>query len=212
MDDCSSEIRTRRRIEPMSGLIGLATIAALLGTAWLRFGPSSSPEPRAAVVGAEAPRLRLRDLNTSEPLVLVGLQRKVLWVVFWSAAAPGGRSCLPELQAVWGRLRAHRRFAFVTAAVEAEEPERVRRAVDEAGVELPVYLASHETQRQFGAGSGDPPLHVLIDADGRIVTLARGGDRPTIQRIAGQIQTLLDEIRPLEDARFALALAPGLSR
>src|SRR5437868_6864296 len=99
----------RRGIEAMSGLMSVVTVAALIGAAWLRFGPSSSPEPPA--VGAEAPPLRLLDLETSDPLVLVGLHGKVVRVVFWSAEAPSGRSCLSELAAAWQGLRPRRRFA-----------------------------------------------------------------------------------------------------
>src|SRR5438093_3405237 len=110
-------IETRpRRIEAMSGLMSVITVAALIGAAWLRFGPSAGTEPLA--VGAEAPPLRLLDLETSDSLVLVGLHGKVVWVVFWSAASSSGRSGLPELVAAWQGLKAHQRFALVTAAVE----------------------------------------------------------------------------------------------
>ena len=108
----------------------LVTLAALVGAAWLRFGRSSATGGRRrAAVGAEAPPLRLIDLETSEPVVLVGLNSKVVWVVFWSAGAPSGRSCLAELEAATKRLRTHRRFAMVTAAVESDDPAAVRAAV-----------------------------------------------------------------------------------
>ena len=42
----------------------------------------------------------------------------------------------------------------------------------------------------------DPPLNVLIDADGRIATIARGTSPQTIERIAEQARKLLDELGP----------------
>jgi hypothetical protein len=140
-------------------------------------------------VGAEAPPLRLTDPETSEPIVLVGLRDKVVWVVFWSAASPSGRSSLAELETASRRLRMHRRFAAVAAAV--------------------VYLAGPETRRRFHAESADPPLHVLIDAGGRILAMARGGGQPTIGRIAELARRRLDEIDPLGETRFALAMPPS---
>jgi hypothetical protein len=154
-------------------------------------------------MGAEAPLLRLLDVKTSEPLVLVGLAGRVVWVVFWSAAAPSGRACLPELAAAWKGLKWHPRFALVTAAVEAGDPGSVSAVVEAGGWDLPVYLAGPETRRQFGAGSGDPPLHILIDEDGRIMVMARSASRATIERIADQARRRLDELDPLGQTRFA---------
>ena len=192
----------RRRIDAMSGLMSAITLAALIGAVWMRFGPSSRESPTVAV-GRAAPPLRLLDMETSEPLVLVGLEGKVVWVVFWSAEAASGRSCLAELAAAVKRLQAHRRFALVTAAVEAGAPAHVRAAVAAIGVDLPVYLASATTRRQFGAETADPPLHVLIDADGRVLAMAVGAGRPTLERFAAQAGRRLDELDPLGETRFA---------
>ena len=93
---------------------------------------------------------------------------------------------------------------MVAAAVEADNPDRVRAAAAASGVKLPVYLASAETRRRFGALQADPPLNVLIDA-GRPYRrrIARGTSPQTIERIAGQARTLLDELGPLDNTRFA---------
>ena len=88
--DVTSEPYPKRRIDSMGGLMMLVTLAALCGTAWLRLGRGSAPEATTAAIGVEAPPLRLIDPETSEPVVLVGLNSKVVWVVFWSAAAPSG--------------------------------------------------------------------------------------------------------------------------
>ena len=120
--DMTGEPYPKRRIDAMSGVMLLVTLAALGGAAWMRFGRSSVPEGSTADVAAVAPPLRLIDLETSEPVVLVGLNSKVVWVVFWSAGAASGQSCLTELESATKRLRTHRRFAMVMAAVESERP------------------------------------------------------------------------------------------
>jgi peroxiredoxin len=189
--DVTSEPYPKRRIDAMSALMVLVTLSALAGAAWMRFGRSGATESWSASVGAEAPPLRLLDLESSEPMVLVGLNSKVVWVVFWSARAPSGPSCLTELKAASKRLRSHRRFAMVTAAVESDDPAAVRAAMQSAGVNLPVYLAGPDTRRRFHAENADPPLHVLIDAGGRILAMARG------------------DLDPIGETRFAARVIRG---
>jgi hypothetical protein len=122
--DATAEMPSRRRINPMSALMSAVTVASLIGAAWLRFAAPPSPGSPVVTVGAPAPLLWLLDLETSDPVVMVGLKGRVVWVVFWSADAPSGRSCLPELAAAWKGLKAHQQFALVTAAVETGDPGR----------------------------------------------------------------------------------------
>ncbi len=204
--DLQSEPYPKRRVDAMSGVMMLVTLAALAGIAWLRFGRSSSPESATASVGAEAPPLRLIDLQTSEPIVLLGLNQKVAWLVFWSAGSATGRACLPELEAATRRLRMHSRFAMVPAAVEVGDPQAVRAAIRAADFKLPAYLAGPETRRRFGAENVDPPLHVLIDVGGHILAMARGDGPSAIRRIAEEAQRRLDELDPMGETRFASAI------
>ncbi len=205
--DVESEPYPKRRVDPMSGLILLITLVAIAGAAWLRFNRSSSPEVSTATVGAEAPPLRLIDPATAEPIVLTGLNDRVAWVVFWSAASPSGRSCLAELESASRRLRTHRRFAMVAAAVERDDPAKALAAAREAGFQPPIYLAGAETRRRFHAENADPPLHVLIDAGGRILAMARDDGPPTVRRIADEARRRLDEIDPHGEMRFASTIA-----
>src|SRR5947209_5634195 len=86
-----------RGFDPVAAAMAAVVVAALGGAAWLRFGPPAAPEPPAA--GKAAPALRLLDAHTSEPLVLLGLRGKVVWVTFWSAAPPHGAADLAALEA-----------------------------------------------------------------------------------------------------------------
>lgn len=201
--DEASDIPTKRRIDGITTIMVVVTVASLLGAAWLR--TRRLPEDKPPAVGTLAPPLRLLDLETSEPTVLVGLRGKVVWVVFWSADSTSGGSSLAAIEPAWSTFKAQGRFTMVAAAVEADNPGRVRAAAAASGVTLPVYLASAETRRRFGALQADPPLHMLIDADGRIATIALGTSPQTIDRIAEQARRLLDELGPLENTRFASA-------
>ncbi len=187
--------------------MAVVTVLLVGGACYLRFGRGVRVDPPA--VGTALPPLRLLDLQTSEPLLLLGQRGKVVWVVFWSAEATSGPAHLAALESVWKRFKGHRRFSLVTAAVESEHPERVRAALAAIHASLPAYLAAPETRRLF-AGSADPPLHVLVSPDGRIAALARGSGRETIQRLAAQVQGWLDELDPLGSTWFAALGRGGL--
>jgi hypothetical protein len=100
-------------------------------------------------------------------------------------------------------LEGHRRFALVTAAIESEDPAVVRAAVAASGVDLPVYLAGPETRRRYHTQTADPPLHIVIDTGGQVVTMARHAGPDTIDRIAKQVRRRLDELDPIGETRFA---------
>lgn len=206
--ELESEPYPKRRVDAMTGLMVAVTFLTLGAAAWLRFGRASSPDASTVAVGAEAPPIRLLDLETSKPIVLAGLKDKVTWLVFWSAAAPSGRSCLPELESASRRLRTHRRFAMVPAAVDLDDPAKVRASVRESQFPLPVYLAAPETRQRFHVESADPPLHVLLDTGGNIVAMARGSGERTVNRIAELARERLEEIDPDGEMRFASADRP----
>ena len=195
----------RRRPDPVTAIMMAVTATALLAAIWLK--SRGTPENEPPRVGALAPPLRLLDMETSEPLALVGQRGKVVWVVFWSATSPSPSSSLAAIERASVPLRARRRFAMVAAAVDTDQPARVRAAVAESQVKLPVYLASAENVRRYGAGAGMSPLHVLIEADGRIAAIAREAGPQTIERIADQARRLLDDLGPLDDTRFASAMS-----
>ena len=210
--EVTGEPYPKRRVDVVTAVMMAVTVAALGGAAWMRFVRSPiSPGSSTAAVGSPAPPLRLIDRETSEPVVLVGLNSKVVWAVFWSSRSPKGTgtSCLAELESATKELRAHRRLAMIAAAVESDDPAAVAKAISAGGITLPVYLASPETRRRFHAESADPPLHVLIDAGGKVLAMARGDGRPTIDRIAELARRRLDELDPFGGTRFAARSAPN---
>jgi hypothetical protein len=195
--------RPPRRFDWVSLLMGLVTILVVACAAWLRFAPSSLIEPPA--VGSALPPLRLLDLQSSEPLVLLGLKGKIIWVVFWSPDTQTGRAVLPQLEKAWRRLRSHGRFSMVAVAVDRAQSESARKAMAEIHATLPVYLATPETRRRFGVQDADPPLHLLIAERGQVAALAKGAGQETIDRLASQARARLDELDPMRNTRFASA-------
>src|SRR4051794_12125740 len=103
--------------DKVSAAMALVTTVMLAWAGWLRFGPPPAPETPA--VGTPAPALRLLDPATSEPLVLLGLRGKVVWVAFFSAGGPTGGADLTALDAVWKRFKARPGFAMAALSVEA---------------------------------------------------------------------------------------------
>jgi hypothetical protein len=199
--DEATDIWTHRRIEPSSALLLLVTATALIGAAWLRYRSDGNGD--LLTVGARVPPLQLFDLETSEPRLLVGLGGKVVWVTFWSVDSASAPSHLTALEHATKKLADHRRFMQVVVAVEVGKASRVRSVVDSNRIGLPHYLANAAVLQRFGTSSADPPFHVLIGADSRIIALARGGDDSTIARLAAMAQRRLEELDPLGRTRYA---------
>jgi hypothetical protein len=192
-------VPARRRIDPLGAVMVVITLGTLGTTAWMRLGPPrAAPTPS---VGAVAPPLRLLEPDSGEPVVLLGLHGRVVWVTFWTARSPSGRSVLTSLNRVWARFRARSKFTMVAAAVEADDPALVRAAVAEAGVDVPVFLAAPETRRAFGAG--DVPLHVVLDEGGRVAAIASGLAEGTLTRLSELVGRRLDDLEPFGGRHFA---------
>jgi hypothetical protein len=196
----TNEQSPRRRIDWISGVMAAVTVAAMVGAAWFYFVRQADEGTLA--VGARAPLLQLIDVETSEPLVLVGLRGKVVWIVFWSVGSESGPSSLPVIEREWNRLKRHRLFSMAAAAVDSEAAQ-VRALIARDHLDMPIYLASPESQRRFRAQTGDPPLNVLLDAEGTVVAIARGTAPQTIERLVRQANNLLEELDPNGRIRFA---------
>ncbi len=192
-----------RKFDPVSAFMALVATVAILWGAWMRFGPSPTPEPLAP--GAKLPPLKLIDPETNEPVLLLGLRDKVVWVTFWSATAVEARSDLNDLQSVWGRFQPHSRFAMAAVAIDADKSGAVRKLIATAKATLPVYLAAPETRKRFGADAAKLPLHILIDDTGRVAAVAQGRDGATFARLTEQAKQRLDQIDPLGSSRFVLS-------
>jgi hypothetical protein len=100
---------------------------------------------------------------------------------------------------------------MVTAAANPDQPQRVRAALAEIHAAVPAYIAGPDTLRRFGAELADPPLHLLVDGDGRIAALVQSASQDTIGRLEAQVQRWLEEIDPAGSTLFARSTAPARS-
>lgn len=197
-----------RRDRP-SVALGLITLGLVAATIWLRFGPGLWTAP--PKVGSHLPPTRFGRLEDAEPLLLLGIEGRVTWLVFLSAESADGLAVLPQLEAVWKKLSPSRRFALVAAAVDQGGPERLRAALAqyEGRGRLPLYRADRDARRVFGVDGADPPWHFLVDPEGRIAAIARGSGKEMIDRLAKQASRWLEAMEPLDEAYFASAAGPG---
>jgi hypothetical protein len=170
----------KRGPDLVNALLVMVTIIFLIGSCWIRFGTSTN-RPSLAV-GDLAPSLHLRDLN-GEPLIVLGLWGKVVWLTFWSATSREGLIVVDRLDQIWRGLDKEGGFASFSLVIDDVEPEIVRDLIATRSLRLPAYLASAETCRDYGAAAGDLPLHVVINDDGRILAITRGSDLEEIEEM-----------------------------
>lgn len=181
--------------------MALIASIAIAWTGWLRFGPPPAPEPLSP--GAKLPALQLIDPETNEPVLLLGLRNKVVWVTFWSSTVSESDSDLIDLERVWRRFKGREKFAMAAVAVDEARVGRLLELVAKSKVSLPVYLAALETRKRFGADAAKLPFHLLVDETGRVSAVAQGREGATFARLAEQARQRLDKIDPIGNSRFA---------
>jgi hypothetical protein len=130
---------------------------------------------------------------------LLGLHGRVVWLAFWATGGPTGESDRAALERVWFRLKDRPRFTLVAAT--ADTPPRLSQTASKT--RMPVYRATPETRRAFGADARHLPLHVLIDDTGRVGAVAQGMRPETLARLSKQAEAWLDALEPLGTTRFA---------
>ncbi len=187
----------KRTIDWTAAVMALATTLLLAFYAYRQFRqvPIDGPPP----VGSVAPPLALTDADTHEPAIVFGRPGHVLWVSFWS---PNDREASREAAALdrtWRRLQGRRPFAMVVTVLEADPAQNWRAAFQGTARDLPLYLARGPTRRAFGVAK--TPLHLLIDGDGRVVSVTTGG-AGALDEMARHAERLMEEIAP-SDPRFA---------
>jgi len=199
--DGSRENRPRCSVCPsVSMVIALAFLAASAWL-WLGVGERSSPP----VVGSRFPPTRLERLKDADPLLVLGLEGRVTWLVFLPIDAPGGLELLAQLEPFQRQFRSNRRFSLIAATVGSNGPDHPSATLEGYRGHLPLYVADGDVQRLFGVDRVDSPRHILIGPRGRIDLIADGSSRETIDRVARRTRLWLDALAPPRDARFFLA-------
>jgi len=179
-------------------------LALLAASAWIYLGVRDRAAP--LLVGSRFPPTRLERLADADPLLVLGQEGRVTWLVFLPIDAREGLEPLAQLESHWRKFRANSRFSLVAAAVDNHQPSRAP-ALGEYRGRLPLYVADGEVQHLFGVDRVDSLRHILIGPRGRIDLIADGSDGETIDRVAHRARLWLDALAPPRDARFFLARA-----
>lgn len=199
-DEAGDDSAPRDRV---SLVLAVLTIVLVTGAAWLRFGPGFFVKP--IRVGEPMPPTRVTSLHEAGSRLLLGMEGRVLWLVFVSTEGGGDVPVvLPELETAWKRLQSHRRFGMAVAAVDPSKPDRARETLSTYKGKLPLYLADRNAPRSFGVDAGGGPWHFLIDPHGRVAAVARGSGADTVQRLSRMASDWLDAMAPAGDVRFQL--------
>lgn len=185
------------RVDRVSAVLALATAVALAVLAYRQFRPEPIGEPPR--IGSLAPPLALVDPVTGRPTLVLAEPGRVVWVTFWASAGAASSAETAQLERIWRRFRARRPFALIVATLDDAEAARLRTALAGSAPDLPIYVATPATRRAYGVNT--PPLHFLIDEDGRVVAAVRG-DGGNLEGMARQATDLLDAIEP-PGGRFA---------
>lgn len=197
-DDGEAGAPPRDRV---SLILAVLTIALIVGAAGLRFGPGVFSGP--IRVGEPMPPTRLTGLHEPDSRLLLGVEGRVLWLVFVSTEGAGAGPILPELETAWKTLRTNHRFGMAVAAVDPSGPDRARQALVSYKGRLPLYLGG-DAPRSFGVDPGGGPWHFLIDPHGRVAAVARGSGADTVRRLSRMASDWLDAMSPAADVRFQL--------
>ncbi|MBL8023817.1 MAG: redoxin domain-containing protein [Elusimicrobia bacterium] len=112
-----------------------------------------------------APGFSLQDTN-GKTVSLADFKGKVVFLDFWATWCPPCRISMPDVE------KLHRHFQGKPVQVLGlnldENPEKVKRFVEQKKIPYPVLLAGDsDVARSYGVGG--IPHFVLIDQDGRLV-------------------------------------------
>lgn len=176
--------RTLFQAERLPGYFMLAGLLGLAG--WLLVNIFSSllgPQPPG--VGQLAPRFEAAMLN-GDTLRAADYQGRVLLVDFFLKDCVGCIGATPKLNRLHSRYKKHG-FAVLSLSQDSDEIDGVKDFVKRRRVNYPVALDEGDISDAFGVASF--PTEVLVDREGRIRAIHRGGTSET--KLKKQIERLL---------------------
>ena len=204
MSETDSTANDSPRIDWISAIMAI-TASLLLGLGaygWFMRARADIAKPERPAVATVPPPLHLVDPVTGESVVLVGLQGKVVWVSFISAASKTTESEYASLTQVWKRLHLHQMFAMAVVASPTDSRDVVKALTTKSSETFPTYIASEETAAAFGVNPSNLPFHMVVDPSGKVAAI---GGEGMIERLARDATQWLDQIEPTGWTRFAQA-------
>jgi len=154
-----------------------------------------------------APDFKLDDL-TGRPLSLAGSHGKVILLNFWATWCGPCREEIPDLIALQKRYKD--RLQIIGISVDDDDPDVVKKVVDQTGINYPVALASPEVRMAYG-GIVALPTSFVLDSEGRVVQKHEGLRDPMLYEvevrallgmpIPARVETFEDNWRDFSQAR-----------
>jgi len=132
-----------------------------------------------------APDFKLDDL-TGKPLSLAGSHGKVILLNFWATWCGPCREEIPDLIALQKRYKD--RLQIIGISVDDDDPDVVKKVVDQTGINYPVALASPEVRMAYG-GIVALPTSFVLDSEGRVVQKHEGLRDPMLYEV--EVRALL---------------------
>jgi len=153
-----------------------------------------------SMVGAVAPEFRdIKGWVNSEPISLMSLKGKVVFLDFWTYGCPNCVRTLPYVEELHERYARH---DLVVIGVHTPEfpreknPERVANAVQKAGLQYPIALDSDNSTWKL-YGNHYWPRQTLVSADGivRYEHVGEGDYGEIDRKVKELLSELLDPMR-----------------
>jgi thiol-disulfide isomerase/thioredoxin len=132
-----------------------------------------------------APDFKLAGLD-GKPLTLADSRDKVVLLNFWATWCGPCRAEIPDLVELQNKYKD--RLQIIGLVVDADDPDAVKKFVEESGVNYPVALASTDIRMQYG-GIAALPTSFVLDGQGRVVQKHEGLRNPALYE--AEIRSLL---------------------
>lgn len=159
------------------------TICLSLALLALPSVPVAHADPR-VLVGAPAPELRARALDSDAPFDLAAHRGRVVVLAFFATWCGACRRIAPDLEAMG---RAHPEV--VVLGVSHESRERLRRHV----ATYPLLQCTGRTARRYHALA--LPTIVVVDGEGVVRAAYQGADEELVRNLRAEVVRLSEQIR-----------------
>jgi thiol-disulfide isomerase/thioredoxin len=132
-----------------------------------------------------APEFKLTSLD-GKPLTLADSHGKVILLNFWATWCGPCRAEIPDLVGLQNKYKD--RLQVIGLVVDGDDPDEIKRFVEESGINYPVALATDDIRMQYG-GIGALPTSFVLDSQGRVVQKHEGLRNPVLYEV--EIRALL---------------------
>lgn len=156
-----AEPGTRRRRQPIIGLIGLLLIV------FLSFNFNMQKTPTTVEVVKLKNDWRLQPFQGSGRTSLLSYPGKVVFVNIWGTECPPCRAEMPSIQQLYDRLRDKSDVQFLMVSVD-KDAESLQEFLRDEGYTFPVFMPAEAPPR--GLADEGIPTTLILDKSGNVHT------------------------------------------